>query len=191
MDRFWIYRIVYIVAFLLLTLPACAYYHNHTSGGMFVIGILLMLILIPLAKVLFCLFMALVTNKWTWIIGSGLLFLFIIAGIDSNSKEPSSNTSTSPYQGTTPSNMVVPQKKQRTETYTEICPVCNGKGKVTCSHCGGNRRFENVCSLCKGSGGNMTITCPNCGGSGSADGFWQCMKCNGKGRINMALPLNG
>ena len=189
MDRFWIYRIVYIVAFLLLTLPACAYYHNHTSGGMFVIGILLMLILIPLAKVLFCLFMALVTNKWTWIIGSGLLFLFIIAGIDSNSKEPSSNTSTSPYQGTTPSNMVVPQKKQRTETYTEICPVCNGKGKVTCSHCGGNRRFENVCSLCKGSGGNMTITCPNCGGSGSADGFWQCMKCNGKGRINIVCNL--
>jgi DnaJ-class molecular chaperone len=77
--------------------------------------------------------------------------------------------------------MVVPQKKQRTEIYTEVCSLCNGKGKVTCSHCGGNRRIESVCSLCKGSGGKMTITCPDCGGSGSADGFWQCMKCNGKG----------
>lgn len=189
MDRFWIYRIVYVVAFLLLTLPACAYYHSHTSGGMVIVGILLMLILIPLAKVLFYLFMALVTNKWPWIIGGGLLILFIIAGIASNSKEPSSNTSTLPYQGTTPSNMVVPQKKQRTETYTEVCSVCNGKGKVTCSHCGGNRRIESVCSLCKGSGGKMTITCPDCGGAGSADGFWQCMKCNGKGRINVVCNL--
>lgn len=133
--------------------------------------------------------MALITNKWTWIIGGGLLFLFVIAGIASNSKEPSSNTSTPPYQGSTPSNMVVPQKKQRTEIYTEVCSLCNGKGKVTCSHCGGNRRIESVCSLCKGSGGKMTITCPDCGGSGSADGFWQCMKCNGKGRINVVCNL--
>lgn len=138
---------------------------------------------------LFYLFMALITNKWTWIIGGGLLFLFVIAGIASNSKEPSSNTSTPPYQGSTPSNMVVPQKKQRTEIYTEVCSLCNGKGKVTCSHCGGNRRIESVCSLCKGSGGKMTITCPDCGGSGSADGFWQCMKCNGKGRINVVCNL--
>lgn len=56
--------------------------------------------------------MALITNKWTWIIGGGLLFLFVIAGIASNSKEPSSNTSTPPYQGSTPSNMVVPQKNK-------------------------------------------------------------------------------
>lgn len=189
MDRILIYRVGYVVAFLLISLPVSAYYHGHTSGGMVLVGFLLMLILIPLAKVLFYLFMALITNKWTWIIGVGLLFLFVIAGIASNSKEPSSNTSTPPYQGSTPSNMVVPQKKQRTEIYTEVCSLCNGKGKVTCSHCGGNRRIESVCSLCKGSGGKMTITCPDCGGSGSADGFWQCMKCNGKGRINVVCNL--
>lgn len=158
MKSFWIRRVIYVGLLLLLALPVSAYYHGHTSGGMVLVGILLMLILIPLAKVLFYLFMALITNKWTWIIGGGLLFLFVLAGIASNSKEPSSNTSTPPYQGSTPSNMVVPQKKQRTEIYTEVCSLCNGKGKVTCSHCGGNRRIESVCSLCKGSGGKITIT---------------------------------
>lgn len=189
MLKYNLRKIMYVMILLIVSLPACAYYHGHTSGGTFIIGILLLLILIPLAKILFYAFLVLITNKWTWIIGGGLLILFIIAGIASNSKEPSSNTSTLPYQGTTPSNMVVPQKKQRTETYTEVCSVCNGKGKVTCSHCGGNRRIESVCSLCKGSGGKMTITCPDCGGAGSADGFWQCMKCNGKGRINVVCNL--
>ena len=69
MDRILIYRVGYVVAFLLISLPVSAYYHGHTSGGMVLVGFLLMLILIPLAKVLFYLFMALITNKWTWIIG--------------------------------------------------------------------------------------------------------------------------
>ena len=87
MKRFWICRAVYFILLLLIALPVSAYYHNHSSGGMFIIGILLLLILIPLVKILFYAFLVLVTNKWTWIIGGGLLFLVVLVNIDNEQKK--------------------------------------------------------------------------------------------------------
>lgn len=71
-----------MVLLLLPTLPVCAYYHNTDSSAIFIIGILLMLVLIPLAKLLFYTFVALVLNKWTWIIGGVLLILGIMVYIN-------------------------------------------------------------------------------------------------------------
>jgi|GEM_PF-2626682 len=87
MKIFCIFRIAYVFLFLLTTLPASAYYHRHTSAGIVFIGILLMLILIPLTKFLFYAFVALLTNKWTWIIGGGLLFLVVLINKDNEQKK--------------------------------------------------------------------------------------------------------
>lgn len=48
------------------------------------------------------------------------------------------------------------------------CPRCNGKGTVTCSHCGGTGRQgawtdQGSCNTCKG---GKELKCPNCGGKG-------------------------
>lgn len=142
MKRFWICRAVYFILLLLIALPVSAYYHNHSSGGMFIIGILLLLILIPLVKILFYAFFVLVTNKWTWIIGGGLLFLVVLVNIDNEQKKnwhpqtnyPSSsqvqyNSIEMPYDNNQSSKTVSPVKKERTEEYKEKCFVCGGLGE--------------------------------------------------------------
>lgn len=57
-----------------------------------------------------------------------------------------------------------------------ICDHCEGKGKLLCPECGGERGWTIVCSGCDG---EKIITCPRCGG----DGRFDCSTCNGTGRI--------
>ncbi len=61
-----------------------------------------------------------------------------------------------------------------------ICPTCNGKGKVKCTKCHGrgliteyNNDNPSCCTKCGGSGnmyggrrGSGRMTCPTCGGDG-------------------------
>ena len=163
MKRFWICRAVYFILLLLIALPVSAYYHNHSSGGMFIIGILLLLILIPLVKILFYAFLVLVTNKWTWIIGGGLLFLVVLVNIDNEQKKnwhpqtnyPSSsqvqyNSIEMPYDNNQSSKTVSPVKKERTEEYKEKCFVCGGLGSIRCTFCNGTGVIEDRCPSCKG-----------------------------------------
>ncbi|HEX7728302.1 MAG TPA: hypothetical protein VF392_04640 [Terracidiphilus sp.] len=51
------------------------------------------------------------------------------------------------------------------------CGKCNGKGKVTCSKCMGNRKVK--CTSCNGQGWS---TCSSCSGSGKIT----CTRCNGQ-----------
>ena len=210
MKRFWICRAVYFILLLLIALPVSAYYHNHSSGGMFIIGILLLLILIPLVKILFYAFLVLVTNKWTWIIGGGLLFLVVLVNIDNEQKKnwhpqtnyPSSsqvqyNARGMPYDNNQSSKTISPVKKERTEEYKEKCFVCGGLGSIRCTFCNGTGVIEDRCPSCKGSGSNYQIqghfcfgrgtvgtfgsTCFECGGSGYSRAY--CGNCNGSGKI--------
>ena len=50
----------------------------------------------------------------------------------------------------------------------KVCPLCDGKGKVTCPQCNGHPRDVtknngNPCRLCSGTG---KLVCPACDGSG-------------------------
>lgn len=195
MKRFWICRAVYFILLLLIALPVSAYYHNHSSGGMFIIGILLLLILIPLVKILFYAFLVLVTNKWTWIIGGGLLFLVVLVNIDNEQKKnwhpqtnyPSSsqvqyNSIEMPYDNNQSSKTVSPVKKERTEEYKEKCFVCGGLGSIRCTFCNGTGVIEDRCPSCKGSGGNYQIQCRFCFGRGTVGTFGStCFECGGSG----------
>ena len=195
MNNLNLLRIKYVLLLLLAVLPASAYYHSHTSGGMFIIGIFLMLILIPLAKVLFYAFMAPVTNKWTWIIGGGLLFFIILVNIDSEQKKnwhpqtsyPSTYQKQENFIGTPnvsnqPHKTVAPVKRQRTEEYNERCIACSGSGQVRCSSCNGTGMIEKKCPSCNGSGGRHQVQCRSCFGQGTVGTFGNtCFECGGSG----------
>lgn len=190
-----IFRIAYVFLFLLTTLPASAYYHRHTSAGIVFIGILLMLILIPLTKFLFYAFVALLTNKWTWIIGGGLLFLVVLINKDNEQKKkwhpqtnyPSSgqvqyNSIETPYGNNQSLKKVSPVKRQKTEEYQEKCFVCDGSGSVRCTSCNGTGVIENRCPACEGSGGCRRIQCRSCFGRGKDEIIGNtCFECGGSG----------
>lgn len=55
----------------------------------------------------------------------------------------------------------------------EDCPDCEGKGKVTCSRCLGNRTIKDE--------DGKTVTCPKCKGSGKIE----CSRCGGSGQIKV------
>lgn len=195
MNNLNLQRIGNVLLLLLVVLPASAYYHGHTSAGMFIIGILLMLILIPLAKVLFYAFIALVTNKWTWIIGGGLLFFIILVNIDNEQKKtwqpqtsyPSAyqkqdNFIKTPNENERPQKTVAPVKRQRTEEYKERCIACGGSGQVRCSSCNGTGMIEKRCLSCNGSGGRHQVQCRSCFGRGTVGTFGNtCFECGGSG----------
>ena len=48
------------------------------------------------------------------------------------------------------------------------CSVCNGRGVITCTRCGGHGTFLSgeTCTTCHG---DKVMTCPACKGSGRID----------------------
>ena len=76
-------------------------------------------------------------------------------------------------------------------TMPVTCGICDGKGWVPCSSCGGNgkcavcggRGHKIPCDTC-GSTGYITVHCPKCGGSGKCadcEGTGVCSLCRGTG----------
>lgn len=60
----------------------------------------------------------------------------------------------------------------------EKCQECNGRGKIKCSTCHGDRILK--CSQCGGSGGGYS-KCTICNG----EGYVFCLKCKGTGRYQI------
>lgn len=204
-------KYIYLLNLLLIPMPSLAYY-NHNDGIEFLLGVLLLIIIIPVFKLLGYLLLMILSNKWTWIIGGTLLFLFIMSSIEKD-KLSKRNNNYSPYyqqqnynyyqqnrniSPTISKPQKTLEKKQKTETYRDICSNCLGTGVTTCHHCGGDSFIEKVCTFCKGTGGEKEFRCLSCSGSGtnsitgarcfscSGTGYQKsyCFKCSGTGKIS-------
>ena len=73
------------------------------------------------------------------------------------------------------------------------CYRCQGKGKVICNKCKGDKNIGIIpCKYCNGSGKKLEIKCNYCCGFGQIrqacltcdNGYISCYQCYGKGSIN-------
>ncbi|UCH97260.1 MAG: hypothetical protein JSV88_10525 [Candidatus Aminicenantes bacterium] len=77
------------------------------------------------------------------------------------------------------------------ESYTEKCYSCSGRGRSSCSNCGGSGKVTvqsgqgGSSSQSSGASGSQK-TCPSCSGSGTA----LCSHCNGSGVVHIEKILH-
>jgi len=70
---------------------------------------------------------------------------------------------------------------KKAQSHKEICPVCQGTGRMTCPDCQSLGVLP--CKVCNGTGRN--VVCAECGGQG----YGPCPKCQGTGRVgNLVCP---